>query len=250
MKLTPEQRRLLNLAREAEDGHLNAARGAVLRHFQQVSLRNAEKALKAALSQPAAQRRESLKGVLQLIGEASRATRTPPVELLRVMQRATRDRVLNAQDLAQLADPALVFGDTRELRASAVGKQRAEMNSYWAKESRRFKNDVARTIRDAARKGLDPSQAADLLQDRLKVTRGRAVLIAVDQTRTAAALADAAVQRSAGVKKYDWATTGDNLVRSAHQALNGTRRRWSDRSQFPGKDIACRCRAVPVAPER
>ena len=247
--MNPAEKRLLDLAREAEEGHLSAARGAVLAQYQRVSLKAAEKALKAALSLPASRRPEALKGVLQLISEASRATRTPPADVLRVMRAAVRDRVLNSTDLARLTDPALVFGDSIELRAQAVARQREDMNRYWRRETGRFRDDVARTVREAARKGLEVDRVADLLQERLDVSRSRAVLIAQDQVLTAAATAERQLLQAAGVRRFQWRALMDNRTRPAHARLNGQVFTWRSAPELPGQAVRCRCRAVVPPPE-
>lgn len=238
------QRRLLQTAQRAEDQHLDAARGAVLEHFRGLTLKQAEKALKAALSQPKAKRAQAVKGVLALIGEASATTRLPPGPLLGIMRAAVRDRVLNAQDFATLTDPTLAFGDTRELQARAVGTQRRDMNRYWAGESKRFRDDAAKTVREAVRRGLTPDAAADLLQERLGVHRSRVLLIASDQLLTASARAEQAVLKAAGVKEFMWQTQMDGRVRPEHAARQGRVFTWRSAPELPGQAIQCRCRAV------
>ncbi|MFB9991236.1 minor capsid protein [Deinococcus oregonensis] len=244
MTLTPEQKRLLAAGRRAEDAHLNRAKAAVVRQFQGVTLTQAEKALKAALSQPASRRAASVRAVLGSINEATSGTRVPPEALLGVMRRAVSDRVLNTTDLALLSDPKLLFGDSRELQAKAVARQRKDMNGYWAGETDRFRNDVAATVREAIRRGLDPEKAADLLQERLGVHRSRAVLIAVDQVSTAVARAEQSQLRAAGLKRFLWRTIGDQNVRPAHERLEGRVFTWRGAPELPGAAIRCRCRAM------
>jgi SPP1 gp7 family putative phage head morphogenesis protein len=244
MTLTPEQLRLLKAGRKAEDAHLNGAKAAVVRQFQGVTLSKAEKALQAALSQPAARRAASVRAVLLSINEATSGTRVPPEALLGVMRRAVSDRVLNSADLAVLSDSTLLFGDSRELQAKAVAKQRKEMNGYWSGETERFRNDCAATVREAIRRGLDPEQAATLLQERLGVHRSRAVLIAVDQISTAAARAEQSQLRAAGLKRFLWRTIGDQNVRAAHERLEGKVFTWQGAPELPGAAIRCRCRAM------
>ncbi|WP_159066002.1 phage minor head protein [Deinococcus ficus] len=236
------QRRLLQTARRAEDGHLDDARGAVLEHFRGLTLRQAEKALEAALSQPKAKRAQAVKGVLALIWEASATTRLPPGPLLGIMRAAVRDRVLNAQDFATLTDPTLAFGDTRELQARAVGTQRQDMNCYWAGESERFRDDAAKTVREAVRRGLTPDQAATLLEERLGVHHSRAVLIASVQLLTARA--EQAVLKAAGVKEFQWQTMLDSRVRPEHAARQGRVYTWRSAPELPGSAVQCRCRAI------
>ncbi|MBZ9712189.1 minor capsid protein [Deinococcus multiflagellatus] len=242
--MNPAQKRLIEQARAAEEEALAQARGAALRQFQQVNLKAAERALKAALSLPRAQRPAALRGVLQLISEAAKTTGLPPAELLRVVRRSVQDRALNTRDLSVLTDPALVFPDPREAAAAAVQRQRREMNRYWAKESQRFRDDAARTAREALRKNLSAEQAADLLQERLNVSRSRAVLIAQDQLLTAAATAERNLLKAAGVKEFQWRSLMDGRQRRAHELLHGRVFTWRSAPELPGQAIRCRCRAV------
>ena len=242
--MNPLARRLLDIARKREDRHLADARRAVLRQFRCLSLATAEKALTRALSLPAAKRPAAIREALTAIREASAATGTPPAALLGIMRRATHDRVLNGRDLALLIDPALVFPEPAELAARAVAKQRQDMNRYWAHESVRFRDDSARTVREAIRRGLTPEQAADLLQERLKVHRSRAVLIAQDQLLTASSRAEIDLLKAAGVPRFMWQTMGDNRVRKAHAALHGQVFTWRSAPELPGRAVRCRCRAV------
>lgn len=242
--MNPAQRRLLQLAQAAEEGHLKAARAAVAGQFRAMTLTQAEKALKAALAQPKARRTQAVRGVLALVGEATSAARVPPPALLGILRRAVHDRVLNATDLATLTDPARLFGDTRELQASAVARQRQDMNRYWSGETRRFRDDVAATVRQAIRQGLDPTEAGTILQARLGVHESRAMLIAQDQLLTAIARAEQSVLRAAGVKSFQWYALMDGHTRKAHAELHGRVFTWRAAPELPGGAINCRCRAI------
>ena len=244
MKLSPEHRRLLDLAEAEDTAHLGEARAAVLAQFGAVDLKRAEKALAAALKLPASRRPEALRGVMALLQEAARQTKAPPRAVLAVMRRMVRDRVLNAADLAVLTRPDLALPDTRELEAESVARQRAEMRKYWAKESQHFKNTVAVSIREAIRKGMPPEQTADLLQERLSVSRSRAVLIAQDQLLTASSTAERRVLQSAGAKQFQWWSLMDGRQRKSHELLHGKVFTWRSAPTLPGAEIRCRCRAI------
>ena len=53
-------------------------------------------------------------------------------------------------------------------------------------------------------------------------------------------------QITAGIKKYMWQTSGDEVVRESHQKRNGKIFNWSDKGPYPRSEINCRCDAVPV----
>ncbi|AWN22200.1 hypothetical protein DKM44_02255 [Deinococcus irradiatisoli] len=246
MPQTPEARRLITQAHRREDAHLLAARGAVLRQFRRATLKAAEAELHRVLALPTGRRRASLPLVLRRIDEAMQPTRTPPAELTAVLRRAVRDRVLTADDLVKLLDPTLKLNDPASLQARAVDRQRAAMNGYWAKEGKRFRDDTARTVREALRQGLTPDKAADLLQERLGVHRSRAVLIAQDQMLTAASRAGIDRLRTVGVKQFSWETQQDRRVRPAHQVLQDQVFTWRSAPELPGQAVLCRCFAAPV----
>lgn len=245
MKLTPEHRRLLKAAREKEDGHLATASAAVRAQYRDDLLAAAQAELQRVLALPQGERRTQLPRVLRLISSASTATSTPPSAVYRAIQGAVRDRVLSVDELARISDPTLSFNDSTDLQARAVDKQRREMNRYWDKEQKRFRDDVAKVTRTAIRTGLRPDQAADLLQERLGVSRSRALLIAEDQLTTAAANAEAARQQALGLETYLWWSRLDRKVRKGHALLHGKVRRWKE-GERPGQAIRCRCRAIPV----
>lgn len=243
--LTPEHRRLLKASREQENGHLDAASAAVRAQYRADLLADAQAELERVLKLPPAQRRTALPKVLALISSASSATRTPPDQVYRSIRAAVADRVLSVDELARISDPKLAFNDSRALQARAVDVQRREMNGYWTREQKRFRDDTAKTVREAIRTGLNPEQAATLLEERLGVGRNRALLIAQDQLLTAAARADADRQRALGLTSYLWISRLDKRVRKGHRLLHGKVRRWWD-GERPGEAILCRCRAVPV----
>ncbi|MBB5364009.1 minor capsid protein [Deinococcus humi] len=243
--MTPAHRRLLALAERQQDAHLTAARGLVLTHFRQVALVDAEKALKAALNLPKSQRPKAIREAVALVDTATRALRIPPADLGPVLRAAVRDRVLNTDDLAALSNPALKFNDSGELQRAAVTRQRQVMRKYWTKEGDRFMGDVAATMREAARRGLDPEQVADLLQARLGVHRSRAVLIAVDQTLTVAQLASQKRMRDLGFTSFLWVSRRDGDVRKAHQERDGQVYSFRGAPELPGQAVRCRCIAAP-----
>nr|WP_256488360.1 minor capsid protein [Deinococcus sp. HSC-46F16] len=246
MRLT-ELLRVLDLAALRERRRLDDMRRAVVRQYRGISLEEAAGQLRAALDAPnPASARARTELTLKALDIAVRELGLPPERAEQIVRRAVRDRVQTHDELLRLQNPALSFNDPAEVQARAVGTARRDMNRYWEKEQRRFRNDVARTIREAIRKGLDPDKAATLLEKRLGVSRSRAVLIATDQMLTAAANADRQRQRDMGVKEYVWRTVGDKKVRREHQLRNGRRYAWATGGEYPGRAIRCRCRALPI----
>ena len=248
--------RVLDLAALREQRHMGVMLRAVVRQYRAVSVADVARQLREALDAPdtrSAKARTDL--VLKALDIAVKELKLPPAQAERIVRGAVRGRVQSLDELIRLQNPQFSFNDPREMQARAVSVARRDMNTYWAKEQRRFRNDVARVIRQAIRTGLDASQAADLLQARLKVSRNRAVLIATDQLLTAAATADRLRQRDMGITEYVWRSQHDQKVRDRHRVLDrlgrrGVRRRWSGEPDgiYPGKEIRCRCRAVPVVP--
>lgn len=243
------QRHLLEAARKAENEALNEARTAVLKRYRRVTLKHAQAALEAALSLPRAKRPAAVREVLTLIGDASRQIGPPPPELLGILRRAVHDRVLNSNDIAELVTGAKLAQDTRELEARAVDRQRADMNRYWAKLPKAFRDDTAKTVREAIRKGLTVEQTAKLLEERLNVSRNRAVLVATDQVRTARSRADIMLLKASGAKEFQWFSQRKPTARKNHLALHGRVFTWRKAPELPGAAINCECRALPVSPD-
>jgi len=248
--LTPEHRRLLKAAREREDGHLATASAAVRAQYRDDLLAAAQAELTRVLALPQGERRTQLPRVQRLISSASTATRTPPSAVYRAIQGAVRDRVLSVDELARISDPTLAFNDSADLQARAVDRQRREMNRYWDREQKRFRDDVAKVTRQAIRTGLRPDQAADLLQERLGVSRSRALLIAQDQLLTAQAAAERTRLGALGVKKFIWWSRLDKRVRKGHALLHGKIFEFGSMRPLPGQEIRCRCRAIGIPPSR
>ena len=170
----------------------------------------------------------------------------PSQKLWVLLGKAVKNRVLTTDEIVRLLDPTQKFTDSRELEARAVDFQRKQMNTYWDKESKRFKDDVAKSVRESIRKGHTPQEAARVLTDRIGVGSSRATLIATDQLLTASSTADRRRQKQLGIRAYTWQTVGDGRVREEHAIRNGQDYLWSAPSERPGEAIRCRCRGIPV----
>jgi SPP1 gp7 family putative phage head morphogenesis protein len=98
---------------------------------------------------------------------------------------------------------------------------------------------------------------ANDIEERLRVTRSKAELLARDQVLKLNAKITGERQKAAGVEQYIWTTSGDERVRSRHADLEGETFRWDDPPvtnedgdrNHPGEDYQCRCTAYPVLPE-
>lgn len=246
LRLT-ELLRTLDAAAARELRHMDAGRLEVLRQYKRVSMRQAAAELRAALDAPNAASREArLKLTLRAFDIAVKELNLPPARVESIIRMAVKERVQSVDELLKIQDPQLAFNDSAALQASAVGKARQDMNRYWEHEQKRFRDQVARVTRLAIRQNLPIDKAAQLLQERLNVSRSRAVLIVTDQTRTAAATAERTRQLALGIRTYLWRTQEDNRVRPLHRAKDGQRYAWADGGERPGDAILCRCRALPI----
>ncbi len=116
--------------------------------------------------------------------------------------------------------------------------------------------DVSRTVDRAHAGGLRVEELAGQIADRFGVSDSRAALIARDQTLKLNAQVSRSRQVQAGVRQYRWSTSGDELVRDGHAALNGTVHSWDnppdtgngEGCNHPGMPINCRCVPEPIPP--
>lgn len=251
--------KVLDLAALRDQRRAGQMMRAVIKQYRRISVEEAARQLREALDAPNRQSAEArTKMVLRALDIAVRELKLPPQRAEQIIRLAVRERIQNLDELLLLQNPELSFNHPREVQARAVGVARQQMNNYWDKEQRRFRNDVAKTVRQAIRDGLPAEKAADLLQERLGVSRNRAILIAVDQMLTAQANADKQRQRDMNIEEYLWRTMADQRVRGkpsgkypkampSHWARHNKKYKWSESAElYPGKEIRCRCRAVPI----
>lgn len=111
----------------------------------------------------------------------------------------------------------------------------------------------------------EPRSLAEALQQRVGVSKSRALLIARDQTTKLSANLTEHRQRAAGVERWVWSTSLDERVRPTHRELHGKTFSWdpnkraeemadydisdddpSDPAPVAGTPIMCRCVALPV----
>ena len=112
-------------------------------------------------------------------------------------------------------------------------------------------DQLENTISSGFRRGLRSTEIAGQIQERLRITRNRAKLIARDQVASLNGELTRQRQTNLGVREYIWRTSGDERVRPSHEDLDGRRFRWDDPPDegHPGTPILCRCVAEPVLDE-
>lgn len=107
-------------------------------------------------------------------------------------------------------------------------------------------------IEKAWDEGMAHERLAELVEHVGDVTESRAELIARDQTSKMNSAFNQHRQTSIGIKRYEWQTAGDELVRDSHADLDGEVFSWDDppivddEPAHPGEPINCRCVAAPV----
>jgi SPP1 gp7 family putative phage head morphogenesis protein len=93
---------------------------------------------------------------------------------------------------------------------------------------------------------------ADRIQSVLGVTESKADLLSRDQSLRLSSQVTVAKQRSAGITKFIWSTTGDERVRESHEELDGQTFSYDDppvvdgEAILPGQAYGCRCVPYPV----
>lgn len=122
----------------------------------------------------------------------------------------------------------------------------------WAKETiARLRAEV-----DAnARQGFRAEGLAERIRNEYGVSKGRAGLIARQETGNFMAAYTEARAADAGLRRYIWRATRDARTREDHKKLDGTVQRFdrppvtdsaSGARNNPGRDFRCRCRAAIV----
>jgi len=121
---------------------------------------------------------------------------------------------------------------------------------------------ITQLLQASEGQGLRVEVLRKQIQERFSVTKGKADLLARDQTLTLNAQIARNRQTNLGIESYVWTTSGDDRVRDGtagpldHAILDGETFRWDNapdvgdgRRLHPGEDFQCRCTAFPVLPE-
>lgn len=114
--------------------------------------------------------------------------------------------------------------------------------------------DVEKAVSRALANATPHHKLAEELEERFKVSRDRARLIARDQIGKLYGQINAARQRDMGVTRFIWRTVHDQRVRAEHEDRDGKTYEYSDpptndrtgEPELPGEPINCRCHAEPV----
>ncbi len=110
-----------------------------------------------------------------------------------------------------------------------------------------YLDQVADVLTDADNFQLPTEQLADLIEERGKVSRSRAELIAVDQTLKTNAGLTRVRHEAAGIRSYTWSSSMDERVRPMHEDLEGQKFDYDDppettkdgETNNPGEDYRC-----------
>lgn len=89
------------------------------------------------------------------------------------------------------------------------------------------------------------------IRAKLKISKKRADLIAVDQVASLNADLNRSEQEKVGITHYRWRDKNDGRERPLHRKIRGNIYKWGEKTDAenglpPGKPIRCRCVAVPV----
>lgn len=119
-------------------------------------------------------------------------------------------------------------------------------------------DDIENLLLRANRQGLSVNVIRKQIQDRFKVSKSKAQLIARDQVGKLNGEITQLRQTSLGVENYTWRNSQDERVRGnpngryprakpSHWAREGKKFSWDDPPEggHPGEAVLCRCRAEP-----
>ncbi len=122
-------------------------------------------------------------------------------------------------------------------------------------------SDIQEITTRGLRRGDSPATIRKVIQERWKVTEGRARVIGRDQVSKLNSALTQSRQVSLGVTRYSWLDSDDGKVRPSHKRRDGKIFEWGKPIQpqlreqglpvdeidgHPGEPIQCRCDAIPV----
>jgi SPP1 gp7 family putative phage head morphogenesis protein len=214
---------------------------------------------------------ERVRTIVGSVGTAAELAASRPWGRL---ERAAATKARKVGDAWRGAWPALYGDGTMRLAleacaASPVGGVRLDARQYdgpklvdrWTKDATSritsVRDEIAEGLRRdviaAAEAGTDASElAAKWLREGVPVewgtAEGRLRAIAQNQLGVLHAQVQSERARAVGVTAFIWRTQGDDRVRDAHQALDGTRHDYTSPPDegLPGEPPNCRCWAESV----
>ncbi len=122
--------------------------------------------------------------------------------------------------------------------------------------------DVEQSVFRNVRAGAGTARIQEDILSILNGLKGRAKLVARDQTNKFNGRLSELRQKALGVTEYTWRTAQDERVRPTHQALDADVIAWDSppvtvrsgrragEQNHPGQDIQCRCIAEPIFPDQ
>ena len=136
----------------------------------------------------------------------------------------------------------------------------ADVSSHWIDANMQLissvQDDMMRNIRAAIRDRVlltfEQGTTVKSLSSKINAITGvgqtRATLIARDQIGKLNGQLTQYRQSDAGIKKYEWSSSGDSRVRPLHEEYDGEIYSWNNppAGGHPGIPIRCRCVALPV----
>lgn len=117
-------------------------------------------------------------------------------------------------------------------------------------------DQIETVVREAVQKGKRTDVVAREIENRMRISRGRARTIARDQVNKFGASLNRERQMQAGVNEYEWIDSKDSKVRHSHARRDGHTFKWDQPIQpqliakglpvddidgHPGQPINCRC---------
>lgn len=109
-------------------------------------------------------------------------------------------------------------------------------------------DELRSTIERVIQQGDRSEQVIEEIQNRLRISRNRAKLIARDQVEKIGGQLNQARMITLGITHYKWRTARDERVRPAHAEREGVIFAWDNPPSdgHPGQPINCRCYAEPL----
>ncbi|MCF8012731.1 MAG: hypothetical protein K9L56_15805, partial [Clostridiales bacterium] len=118
-------------------------------------------------------------------------------------------------------------------------------------------DEIERLIYKGARSGWSMDELEDKIFNQFEISRGRANVVAMDQTGSLQSAVNREIQHNQlDLSYFRWLGIPDNRIRPKHEAIASNiggedYYQWSNPPQgiYPGQEVNCRCWAQPYEPE-